>query len=75
MTRKFGGKQRRGGVTERAIRKEKRVLNSREQHSPCAGDELPACASRTATASSAVVAQLLSRNGELSRQGHADTAA
>ncbi|WP_294471167.1 hypothetical protein [uncultured Ruminococcus sp.] len=54
---------------KRAIRKEKRVLNSREQHSPCAGGELPACASRIAIASSAVVAQLLSRNGELSRHG------
>lgn len=32
----------------RAIRHEKRVLKSREKHSPCAGDELPASISRTA---------------------------
>ncbi len=67
-----GGKQRRVGVTRReqapalhvgsadpkaGNSQKKRVLNSREQHSPCAGDELPAKSSRTATASSAVVAQ------------------
>ena len=58
MTRKFGGKQRRGGKhggskpppykNRAGNSQKKRVLNSREQHSPCAGDELPACASRTA---------------------------
>ena len=60
---RFSGKQRRGQAPALHVgsadpkagnSQKKRVLNSREQHSPCAYNELPATSSRTATASSAV---------------------